>query len=116
MMKKLSAFAKNYKLQIALAPAFKMFEAILELFVPLVVKKIIDVGIVSGDSNYIFYMCILLAVLALVGLAFSVTAQYFSAYAAVGIASSLRLSLFSHIGSLSYTVLLYLQAQYPFYP
>lgn len=105
MMKKLSAFAKNYKLQIALAPAFKMFEAILELFVPLVVKKIIDVGIVSGDSNYIFYMCILLAVLALVGLAFSITAQYFSAYAAVGIASSLRLSLFSHIGSLSYTEL-----------
>ncbi len=101
-MKKLSAFAKNYKLQIALAPAFKMFEAILELFVPLVVKKIIDVGLVSGDSSYIFKMCILLAGLAFVGLAFSITAQYFSAYAAVGISSSLRLSLFSYINSFSY--------------
>ncbi len=104
-MKKLTAFMKAYKLQIILAPAFKMFEAILELFVPLVVKKIIDVGIASADTGYVLRMCILLAGLAFVGLAFSITAQYFSAYAAVGISSSLRHSLFSHIGSLSYSEL-----------
>ncbi len=96
-------YISNYKKETVLAPLFKMFEALLELFVPLVVKRIIDIGIENSDISYILKMCILLAFLAFVGLAFSITAQYFSAKAAVGFSSELRHSLFSHIGSLSYS-------------
>ncbi len=103
ILKKLLPFIKNYKLETVLAPLFKMFEALLELFVPLVVKKIIDVGIVNGDVTYILKMCLLLTLLAFIGLSFSITAQYFSARAAVGFSTALRYSLFSHIGRLSYT-------------
>lgn len=102
-MKKLFVYLKNYKLETVLAPLFKMFEALLELFVPLVVKKIIDVGIMNSDGTYILKMCVLLAFIAFVGLAFSITAQYFSAKAAVGFSSELRYALFSHIGTLSYS-------------
>ena len=102
-MKKLLPFIKKYKLETILAPLFKMFEALLELFVPLVVKRIIDVGILNSDVNYILKMCLLLTLLAFTGLAFSITAQYFSARAAVGFATGLRYSLFRHIGTLSYT-------------
>ncbi|MBQ6897830.1 MAG: ABC transporter ATP-binding protein [Clostridia bacterium] len=104
-MKKLLPFIKNYKLETVLAPLFKMFEALLELFVPLVVKRIIDVGILNHDVSYILKMCLLLTLLAFVGLAFSITAQYFSARAAVGFSTKLRYSLFQHIGTLSYTEL-----------
>ena len=103
ILKKLIEFMKNYKAETILAPLFKMFEALLELFVPLVVKKIIDVGILNSDITYILKMCLLLALLAFVGLAFSITAQYFSARAAVGASSALRFSLFSHIGKLSFS-------------
>ncbi len=103
ILKKLLEFMKNYKLETVLAPLFKMFEALLELFVPLVVKRIIDIGIQNNDVTYILKMSLLLALLAVVGLAFSLTAQYFSARAAVGVSASLRYSLFSHIGGLSYT-------------
>ena len=102
-MKKLLPFIKNYRIETVLAPLFKMFEALLELFVPLVVKRIIDVGILNGDISYILKMCLLLTLLAFTGLAFSITAQYFSARAAVGFATGLRYSLFRHIGTLSYT-------------
>ncbi|MBR3767362.1 MAG: ABC transporter ATP-binding protein [Clostridia bacterium] len=102
-MKKLFIYLKDYKLETVLAPLFKMFEALLELFVPLVVKRIIDIGIVNKDGTYILKMCVLLAFIAFVGLAFSITAQYFSAKAAVGFSSALRYSLFSHIGTLSYS-------------
>lgn len=102
-MKKLLIYLKNYRLETVLAPLFKMLEALLELFVPLVVKEIIDAGISSGDTTYILKMCILLAVLAFVGLAFSITAQYFAAKAAVGFSSALRYDLFSHTGKLSYS-------------
>lgn len=102
-MKKLFCFLKDYKLETILAPLFKMFEALLELFTPLVVQRIIDVGIVNKDGSYIMKMCLLLAALAFVGLAFSITAQYFSAKAAVGFSSKLRYSLFSHIGKLTYS-------------
>ena len=102
-MKKLFPFIKKYKIETILAPLFKMFEALLELFVPLVVKRIIDVGILNSDVNYILKMCLLLTLLAFTGLAFSITAQYFSARAAVGFATGLRYSLFRHIGTLSYT-------------
>ena len=93
---------KKYKAETVLAPLFKMFEALLELFVPLVVKKIIDVGIGNGDGSYVLKMCVLLSFIAFVGLGFSITAQYFSAKAAVGFSSELRYSLFAHIGKLSY--------------
>ncbi len=103
ILKKLLEFMKNYRLEAVLAPLFKMFEALLELFVPLVVKRIIDVGIGNADVTYVLKMCLLLALLAVVGLSFSLTAQYFSARAAVGVSSALRYSLFEHIGTLSHT-------------
>lgn len=86
-----------------LAPAFKMLEALFELFVPLVVSSIIDVGIKGADKNYIIKMCLLMILLAVVGLTCSITAQYFSAKAAVGCATGLRHHLFAHIQSLSFT-------------
>lgn len=103
ILKKLLIYLKKYTLETVLAPLFKMFEATLELFVPLVVKRIIDTGIANNDLTYILKMCVLLAFLAFVGLAFSITAQYFSARAAVGFSSSLRYSLFSHIGTLTHS-------------
>lgn len=102
-MKNLLVHIKKYKAETVLAPLFKMLEALFELFVPLVVKQIIDTGIANEDVPYILKMCCLLAVLALVGLGFSITAQFFAAKAAVGFATSLRHSLFSHIQGLSYT-------------
>ncbi len=86
-----------------LAPAFKMLEALFELFVPLVVSSIIDVGIKGEDRSYIIKMCLLMILLAVVGLTCSITAQYFSAKAAVGCATGLRHHLFAHIQSLSFT-------------
>ncbi len=86
-----------------LAPAFKMLEALFELFVPLVVSSIIDVGIKGADKGYIIKMCMLMILLAVVGLICSITAQYFSAKAAVGCATGLRHHLFAHIQSLSFT-------------
>ena len=101
-MKRLLSYMKDYKLESVLGPLFKMLEASFELFVPLVVASMVDVGIRSRDSGYIIKMGGLLVLLALVGLACSLTAQYFAAKAATGAATSLRGDLFSHIGSLSY--------------
>lgn len=102
ILKKLAVYLKNYIPETILAPLFKMFEALLELFVPLVVKRIIDIGIMNSDGTYVLKMCVLLSFIAFVGLAFSITAQYFSAKAAVGFSTELRYALFSHIGKLSY--------------
>ncbi|MCD7981587.1 MAG: ABC transporter ATP-binding protein/permease [Clostridiales bacterium] len=104
-MWKLLVYLKDYKKETVLAPLFKMLEALLELFVPLVVAAIIDVGIAAGDSAYIVHMVLVLVVLGAVGLAFSVTAQYFSAKAAVGFVKKLRHVLFSHIQSFSWAEL-----------
>jgi ATP-binding cassette subfamily B multidrug efflux pump len=101
-VKKLFTFINGYRKEAVLAPLFKMFEALLELFVPVIVKKIIDVGIAASDTTYIFKMCALLFLLALVGFMFSITAQYFSSKAAVGASTRLRHALFEHIGTLSY--------------
>lgn len=101
-MKKLFSFIDGYRKEAVLAPLFKMLEALLELFVPVIVKKIIDVGIASSDTSYILKMCLLLFLLALTGFLFSITAQYFSAKAAVGASTRLRHSLFEHTGRLSY--------------
>ena len=102
-MKRLFSYMKDYKLESVLGPLFKMLEASFELFVPLVVARMVDVGIRGRDSGYILKMGGVLVLLALIGLACSLTAQYFAAKAATGAATSLRNDLFSHIGRLSYT-------------
>ncbi len=104
-MKKLFVYLKGSRLQCVLAPLFKMLEAILELFVPLVVAEIIDKGIglgVAGDKSYILRMCGILVLLGAVGLAFSITAQFFAAKASVDFVKRLKHALFSHISRLSY--------------
>ncbi|MFQ8690636.1 MAG: ABC transporter permease, partial [Blautia sp.] len=101
-MKKLLIYLKGYHREAVLAPLFKMLEASFELVVPLVMAKIIDVGIGNQDSRYIWKMCAVMILLGLVGLICSVTAQYFSAKAAMGFSTALRKSLFAHISGLSY--------------
>ena len=101
-MKKLLYFMKDYKKESVLAPLFKMLEAFFELFVPLVVASIIDDGIVPKDSGHIIRMCLLLLVLAAVGLTCSITAQYFAAKSAVGAATGIRYELFTQIQTLGY--------------
>ncbi len=96
---------RAYRRDCVLAPLFKMLEAILELFVPLVVAAIIDRGIEGGERAVVWQMGGILVALGLIGLGCSVTAQYFAARAAVGSAASLRHALFAHIQSLSYTEL-----------
>ncbi len=86
-----------------LGPLFKMLEASFELFVPLVVASMVDVGIANRSVSYVVRMGGLLLLLAAIGLTCSLTAQYFAAKAATGTATALRNNLFSHIGTLSYT-------------
>lgn len=102
-MKRIWMYLRRYKRECVLAPLFKMLEATFELFVPLVVSSIIDVGIAGEDKGYIVKMCLLLIALAVIGLVCSITAQYFSAKAAVGCATQMRHHLFSHIQSLSFS-------------
>lgn len=102
-MWKLLKYMKAYKKEAVCAPLFKLLEALFELFVPLVMAKIIDIGIAQGDHPYIVRMCLLMAALGLIGLVCSITAQYFSAKAAVGFAARLRHELFAHIQSLSFS-------------
>ena len=102
-MKKLLIYLKNYKKECVLAPLFKLLEASFELIVPLVMAAIIDHGIAVSDRPYIFKMGGVLVLLAAVGLTCSITAQYFAAKAAVGFATKLRYSLFSHIETLSFS-------------
>ena len=104
-MRSLLKYMRDYKKESVLAPLFKMLEASFELMVPLVMAAIIDDGIVNGDKPYIIKMGVVLIILAIVGLISAVTAQYFSAKAAVGFATKLRNALFSHIQGLSYTEL-----------
>ena len=101
-MKKLLVFLRDYKKESVLAPLFKLLEASFELFVPLVMAKIIDVGIGTGDNSYVLKMCGVLILLAFIGLTCAITAQYFAAKAAVGFATKLRHALFEHIQKLSF--------------
>lgn len=101
-MKNLLVYLKKYKKETVLAPLFKMLEASFELMIPLVVQEIVDIGISGGDKAYVIKMCLLMVALGLIGLICSVTAQFFSAKAAVGVATGLRHNLFSHMQSLSY--------------
>ena len=96
---------RQYRLQAVLGPLFKLLEATLELFVPLIVAAVIDRGIQTADRSYVVRMTLLLVTLGFVGLLFSVTAQYFSAKASVGFASKLRHVLYSHIQGFSYETL-----------
>ena len=102
-MKSLLKYLKNYKKESFCAPLFKMLEACFDLIVPLVVSAIIDNGIKTNDTSYVFKMGGVLVLLAFVGLAFSITAQYFAAKASAGFGQELRHELFSHIQKLSYT-------------
>ena len=102
-MKKLLTYLSDYKKESILGPLFKLLEALFELFVPLVMAAIIDVGIAQNDKSYIIKMCFVLILLGVVGLISSVTAQYFAAKAAVGFATKVRHALFAHIQSLSFT-------------
>lgn len=102
-MKSLLIYLKNYKKETVLAPLFKLLEASFELMVPLVVAAIVDKGIGQGNLNYVYKMGGIMVILGIVGLAASVSAQFFAAKAAVGFATELRSALFGHIQSLSYT-------------
>ena len=104
-MKKLLGFLKDYKKETVLAPLFKMLEASFELLIPLVVQRIVDVVIANGDTGYVVKMCLVMVLLGVIGLSCSVTAQFFSAKAAVGFATKLRHSLFSNIQKFSYAQL-----------
>jgi len=95
----------EYKKETVLGPLFKLTEALLELFVPLVVAAIIDHGVSAGSRSYVLYAALILGGLALVGLACSLTAQYFAAKASTGLARKLRSALFEHIQNLSYSQL-----------
>lgn len=102
-MKKLLVYLKDYKKESVLGPLFKLLEATFELIVPLVMAAIIDTGVATGGKSYIMKMCMVLVLLAVIGLTCSITAQYFAAKAAVGFATKLRHALFAHIESLSFT-------------
>ena len=101
-MKQLIKHAKNYKKEVICGPLFKLFEATLELGVPLVMQQMIDVGIGEGRRGYIVGMSFVLILLGVLGLTSTVIAQYFSAKAAVGITSGMKRDLLTHIQSLSF--------------
>ena len=104
-MKKLLIYLKAYRKEACLAPIFKMLEAVFELFVPLVIKGIIDYGIAAEDRAYCLRMGLLLLLLAVIGLAMATTAQWFSARAAAGFAAKIKQVLMEHIQKLFYTEL-----------
>ena len=102
-MSKLLRFLKGYEKESVLGPLFKLLEATLELFVPLIVASLIDVGIANCDVRYVIKMFVFLVLLGIVGLAFSLTAQFFAAKAAVGFVKKVKHALFKHMEELSYT-------------
>lgn len=102
-MFKLFKYLKNYKIESIIGPLFKMIEACFELAVPVVVAKIIDVGIYNNDKSYIYSMGAIMVLLGLLGLACSLTAQYFAAKASFGFGTALRRDLYHHINTFSHT-------------
>ena len=101
-MRKLLKYMKGYGKECVLGPLFKLLEASFELLIPLVVAKIVDTGIRNQDAGYIVKMCLVMISLGVIGLACSLTAQFFAAKAAVGFASRLRHSVMAHMLGLSY--------------
>lgn len=102
-MKKLLVYLKGYLKECIIAPLFKLLEALFELFIPIVMASVIDVGIANGDKSHIYKMCGIMALLGLIGLICSLIAQYFSAKASVGFAVKLRSALMEHIQKFSFT-------------
>jgi len=102
-LKKLLIHLKGYLKECIIAPLFKLLEALFELFIPIVMASVIDVGIANGDRLHIYKMCGLMALLGLIGLVCSLIAQYFSAKASVGFAVRLRSALMEHIQKFSFT-------------
>lgn len=102
-MKRLSGYLRGYVKESILGPLFKLIEATLELIVPLIIAYIIDYGIKDGSVSTAVKYSLLLLLIGAVGLAFSVTAQYFCAKAAVGFSTKIRGALFSHLQTFSYT-------------
>ena len=104
-MKRLLRYMKGYRRDSVVAPLLKLFEATLELLVPFMMIQIIDIGIANSDRKYVLVSCLILALIALVGLCAAISAQYFSARAAIGFSSKLRYLLMEKIQKLSYTEL-----------
>ncbi len=102
-MKKLLGYLTEYRKECVLGPLFKLLEASFELLVPLVMAGVIDTGIANRDQGYIIRMCLVLVALGVIGLACSLTAQFFAAKASVGFAAKLRAALFNRIQSLSFS-------------
>lgn len=102
-MRRLLCYLKNYKKETIISPLFKMLEASFELFVPLVMASIIDIGIQQEDTGHILKMGWILILLGMIGLVCSLTAQYYAAKASVGFGTELRNALFTHINNLSYS-------------
>lgn len=103
MLKKLLKYMKGYEKECILAPLFKLLEATFELLIPLVVASIVDRGIGTGNQGFVMKMCLLMVALGIIGLAMAISAQYFSAVAAVGFSTKLRHVLMEHILTLSYS-------------
>lgn len=104
-MFKLRKYLANYRKESIIGPLFKLLEACFELLVPLVMARIVDVGIRQGDVPYIAKMCAVMVAFGILGLACSFTAQYFAAKAATGFGTAVRNDLFDHIQNFSYTEL-----------
>ena len=102
-MKRILKYMRGYGKECVLGPLFKLLEASFELLIPLVVAKIVDVGIGNRDQGYIVKMVLVMALLGVIGLVCAVTAQYFAARAAVGFAARLRHAVMEHLLGLSYT-------------
>ena len=100
---KIARFLKDYKKQVILGPIFKLIEAVFELIVPIIMAKIIDIGIKNNDIPYVINMGILLVLIGIVGLASSLTCQRFAALASQDFGTTVRNELFSHINTFSYT-------------
>ena len=104
-MRSLAVYLKNYKKESILAPFFKFLEVVFDLIVPIVIAQIIDVGIANHDNKYIVQRFFILILMAALGLASSITAQFFAAKASVGFATELRQAVYDHVQHLSYTEL-----------
>ena len=104
-MRSLTVYLKNYKKESILAPFFKFLEVVFDLIVPIVIAQIIDVGIANHDNKYIVQRFFILILMAALGLASSITAQFFAAKASVGFATKLRQAVYDHVQHLSFTEL-----------
>ena len=104
-MKKLASYLKRYTKESILAPLFKLLEVVFDLMVPLVVARMINIGVAGNDRGYMVRCFLILILMALLGLAASITAQFFAAKASTGFAADLRQAVFDHIQGFSFTEL-----------